>query len=128
MGTVYSGVHPVIGKQVAIKVLDAARSRDRGLVARFVQEARAVNKIEHEHIIDVFAFGEEPAFGHYFVMPRLVGRSLGTRLAEDGPMSLQGAVPIIRQIASALDAAHAAGVTHRDLKPDNVFLVDSAAL
>ena len=124
MGIVYSGVHPVIGKRVAIKVLSREFADDNDLVARFVQEARAVNKIQHDSIIDIFAFGHEPAIGHYFVMPHLPGRSLAARLAQDGPMSLEHALPVIGKIAGALDAAHAARVFHRDLKPDNVFLVD----
>jgi serine/threonine protein kinase len=122
MGTVYAGIHPVIEKAVAIKVLDARLASTDGIVDRFVREARAVNKIHHPNIIDIFAFGHAPGVGHYFVMPRLVGETLGARVAR-GPMSLAEALPIIEQIADALDAAHGAGVLHRDLKPDNVFLV-----
>jgi serine/threonine-protein kinase len=123
MGTVYGGVHPVIGKQVAIKVLDARLASSDGIVERFVREARAVNKIRHQNIIDIFAFGYSPELGHYFVMPRLTGETLGARI-ERAPLSLAELLPIIEQIADALDAAHRTGVLHRDLKPDNVFLVD----
>jgi len=122
MGTVYAGIHPVIEKAVAIKVLDGRLASTDGIVDRFVREARAVNKIRHPNIIDIFAFGHAPGVGHYFVMPRLVGETLGARIAR-GPMSLAEALPILEQIADALDAAHGAGVLHRDLKPDNVFLV-----
>jgi len=122
MGTVYAGVHPVIGTEVAIKVIDPRLATDAQLLGRFLQEARSVNKIRHANIVDVFAFGESPDLGHYLVMPRLRGRTLGARLAQTGPMTVQDALPILREIAEALDAAHDAGVLHRDLKPDNVFL------
>jgi serine/threonine-protein kinase len=122
MGTVYTGVHPVIGKEVAIKVLDPRLASADGIVDRFVREARAVNKIRHPNIIDIFAFGHAASLGHYFVMPRLVGETLGARVARQ-PLGLAEAVPVFEQIADALDAAHGAGVLHRDLKPDNVFLV-----
>jgi serine/threonine-protein kinase len=122
MGTVYGGIHPVIEKQVAIKVLDARLASSEGIVARFVREARAVNKIRHPNIIDIFAFGHAPELGHYFVMPRLVGETLGARI-ERAPLSLAELLPILEQIADALDAAHRTGVLHRDLKPENVFLV-----
>ncbi len=122
MGTVYAGVHPVIGKRVAIKVLKPSLSGDPRMVNRFVQEARAVVKIQHRHIIDVFAFGHLDEVGHYFVMPLLDGESLGGRVAKGGPLAPAQAVPIVAQIADALDSAHAEGIYHRDLKPDNVFL------
>lgn len=122
MGIVYAGVHPVIGKEVAIKVLDPRLATSAAVVERFEREARAVNTIEHPNIIDIFAFGHSPELGHYFVMPRLRGQSLGDRIAV-APMTLDEALPIVAEIADALTAAHAAGVAHRDLKPDNVFLV-----
>lgn len=121
MGTVYKGAHPIIGKEVAIKVLAPHLSRDEQMVQRFVQEARAVVKIQHINIIDVFAFGHEPTVGHYFIMPLLDGESLGDRM-ERGPMALIDVLPIIEQTADALDTAHEAGIYHRDLKPDNIYL------
>jgi len=121
MGTVYGGVHPIIGTDVAIKIIDPILARDENLVARFVQEARAVNKIRHPNIINIFAFGEAPGIGHYFVMPKLYGQSLAERVSS-GPMSLEEATPILEQLADALDAAHAQGILHRDLKPENIFI------
>ncbi|HEY8142873.1 MAG TPA: serine/threonine-protein kinase [Kofleriaceae bacterium] len=122
MGTVYSGVHPVIGTKVAIKVLDP-RIADASVVARFVQEARVVNKIRHPNIIEIFAFGESPDLGHYFVMPQLDGMTLADRVNHVGVLTPAVAEPILRQVAAALEAAHEQGIYHRDLKPENVFLI-----
>ncbi len=123
MGVVYSGVHPVIGKEVAIKVLSPNLSHTPDLIARFIQEARAVNQIGHPNIIDIFAFGESPELGHYFVMPMLKGEDLRQRVERTGPIPLQSAIKITEQICDALDAAHENRIFHRDLKPDNIYLV-----
>ncbi len=123
MGTVYSGVHPVIGTKVAIKVLDP-RLAEPSVIARFMQEARAVNKIRHPNIIEIFAFGESPDLGHYFVMPLLEGDTLAARVQGGGPLAPGAALAILAPIAEALDTAHAAGIYHRDLKPENVVLAD----
>ena len=121
-GDVYAGEQPVIGKRVAIKLLHRKLSSDAEVVSRFVAEARAVNRIRHRHIIDIFSFGMLGDHRHYFVMELLDGLTLGELLERDRRLSLDVALPIFRGIASALDAAHEAGITHRDLKPDNVFL------
>ena len=121
-GTVYRAVQPVIGKRVAIKVLGRKFSADGEMVSRFVAEARAVNQIRHRHIIDIFSFGQLPDGRQYYVMEHLEGEPLDQHLAANGPLKLQSALPILRGIARALDAAHAKGVAHRDLKPENVFL------
>lgn len=126
MGTVYSGVHPVIGTQVAIKVIDPLIAQHPQAMDRFIQEARAANQIRHRSIIDVFSFGHSEGLGHYFVMPLLIGRSLSERIESEGPLSVAEALPIVSQIADALDAAHDAEIYHRDLKPANVFLEEQA--
>ncbi len=123
MGVVYLAVHPVIGKKVAIKVLRREVATDEDLVNRFVTEARSVNAIDHQNIIDVFAFGRLEDGRHYFVMEFLSGLSLEDLLAEHGRLELAELVPIIRQVADAVDAAHERHIIHRDLKPDNIFLV-----
>jgi serine/threonine protein kinase len=121
-GDVYAGEQPVIGKRVAIKLLHRKLSSDAEVVSRFVAEARAVNRIRHRHIIDIFSFGMLGDHRHYFVMELLDGLTLGELLEREKRLPLDVALPIFRGIASALDAAHEAGITHRDLKPDNVFL------
>ncbi len=121
-GKVFAGVHPVIGKPVAIKVLHLRYSADPDIVSRFVAEARAVNQIGHEGIIDIFAFGSLPDGRQYYVMELLEGRTLRRLIKDRGRLELDETVDLLRQVGGALDAAHAAGVAHRDFKPDNIFL------
>jgi serine/threonine-protein kinase len=122
-GDVYAAVQPLTGKRVAIKVL-ARSSAEPEAVARFVAEARAANRIRQRNIIDIYSFGvHEETQRHFFVMELLEGETLRELLGRAGRLSLAAALPIAKGIAEGLDAAHAAGVTHRDLKPDNVFLV-----
>ncbi|HEU5056732.1 MAG TPA: serine/threonine-protein kinase [Kofleriaceae bacterium] len=121
-GSVFRAEHPLIGKQVAIKVLNRQYSADPAMVQRFVAEARAVNQIRHRNIIDIFSFGRLPDGRHYYVMEFLDGRPLDQYVLERGRIPLPEAVPILRGVARALDAAHAKGIAHRDLKPENVFL------
>ncbi len=124
LGTVYSGVHPLIAKKVAIKVLNPGLSQDATIVQRFIQEARAVNQIGHRNIVDIFSFGQLPSGLHYFVMEHLLGKSLRARL-DEGPLSYQETFTMLSEVCDALVAAHAEGIVHRDLKPDNIHLVAS---
>ncbi|WP_437900393.1 serine/threonine-protein kinase [Sorangium sp. So ce124] len=120
-GDVYAGEQPLIGKRVAIKVLNRRFASDPTVVSRFVGEARAVNRIRHRNIIDIFSFGVVDG-RHYFVMELLDGLTLGALIRREGRLSPGRAVSILEGIADALDAAHAAGITHRDLKPENIFV------
>ena len=121
-GEVYGAEHPVIGKRAAIKVLHRKFSSEPEVVSRFIQEARAVNKIRHRNIIDIFSFGQLDDGRQYLIMELLVGETLQDMLSERGPIDLQSAYPILRGVADALDAAHAEGIAHRDLKPENIFV------
>lgn len=121
-GKVYRGRQPLIGKNVAIKLLSRRFSADPEMVSRFVAEARAVNQIAHRNIIDIFSFGNLPDGRLYFVMELLQGRTLDHLLRSRGFYSVAEALPILRGLARALDAAHAHGIAHRDLKPANVFV------
>jgi tRNA A-37 threonylcarbamoyl transferase component Bud32 len=122
MGSVYAAIQPVIGKRVAIKVLAQHIASNPELVRRFVDEARAVNKIGHPNIVDIFSFGWLPDRRHYFAMEFLDGLSLADRMKR-GPFPPDEARRLLRQICQALEAAHRQGIVHRDLKPDNIWIV-----
>ena len=122
MGVVYSAKHPVIGKRAAIKVLKPSLSNNPATIERFIQEARSVNAIGHPNIVDIFDFDVLPDGRRYLVMDLLEGESLRKRVKR-GPLPVHEAAIVLDEVASALDAAHGKGFIHRDLKPDNVFLV-----
>ena len=124
MGEVYAGKQPVIGKRVAIKVLKREVGASTDGAERFKREARAVNQIDHPNVIDIFSFGRLDDGRLYLVMDLVEGRSL-RKAISDGPLDVPAALAILAQIADALDAAHARGVVHRDLKPDNVMIGSS---
>ena len=122
MGVVYSAKHPVIGKRAAIKVLKPSLSNNPATIERFIQEARSVNAIGHPNIVDIFDFDVLPDGRRFLVMDLLDGESLRKRVKR-GPLPIHEAAIVLDEVASALDAAHGKGFIHRDLKPDNVFLV-----
>ncbi len=126
MGTVYLGEHPLIGKRVAIKVLQEELASKEDVVSRFFTEAKAVNDIHHENIVDIVDFGtiKDDAGKDvvYFIMEFLDGEGLNQRLKREGLM-LADAVSIVSQCTSALAASHKKNIVHRDLKPENIYLV-----
>ena len=123
MGTVYSAVHPLISKRVAIKVLAAEFAEDPPTVSRFVLEARSVNHIGHHNIVDIFAIGELPDGRNYLVMELLDGLPLSGVLLANGRLPAGELLPVYEQLCDALDAAHAKGFVHRDLKPENIIVL-----
>jgi serine/threonine protein kinase len=125
MGTVYSAVHPIIGKKVAIKVLAARLAKNKNAIRRFVLEARAVNDIQHPGLVDIFSFGRLTDGRHYYVMEFLEGQNLGDVLGERGCIPMSEALPIFREVGRALVAVHSKGIVHRDLKPENILLLSS---
>jgi len=122
-GTVYEAVHPLLKRRAAVKVLHRIAGSDSDSVLRFVAEARAVNQIKNRHIIDIFSFGKLTDGRHFYVMDLLEGEPLDRFIAREGRCSVENTVQLLRPIAEALDAAHAAGVVHRDLKPQNIYLI-----
>lgn len=126
MGTVYRGTHVLMDKTVAVKVLRPSLAADEKIVARFSREARAASKISHPHALSVTDFGEAEDGVVFLVMEYLSGKTLKEIIRLEGPMPLPRAVEILRQVGGALDAAHAEGVVHRDLKSDNIMLLSSS--
>jgi eukaryotic-like serine/threonine-protein kinase len=122
-GEVYLATHPLIGKRAAVKVLGKQYSSDREMMSRFLAEARAVNQIKHRNIVDIFSFGTLADGRQYYVMELLEGTPLSTFLRKRGTLTIEEALPMFRQIARAIDAAHAHAIVHRDLKPENIYLV-----
>jgi serine/threonine protein kinase len=123
MGAVFLAEHPLIGKRVALKVIHRELANNREVVSRFFQEARAVNKIGNEHIVEIHDFGVTPEGDHFYIMEYLEGRTLASVLSRETALDVMRSLHIAAQIANALAAAHAAGIVHRDLKPDNIMLM-----
>jgi hypothetical protein len=120
MGEVYKALDPVLGRPVALKVLRPELSRDPERLSRFLHEARAASALNHPNILTVHEVGDHD--GSRFLVSELVdGETLRQRVTR-GPLSLREILDITIQAASALSAAHAAGIVHRDIKPDNLML------
>jgi serine/threonine protein kinase len=122
MGTVWEGAHTTLGTRVAIKFIKPRFSEQAEARARFEIEARAAAKLKTKHAVHVFDYGVSPEGLPYIVMEFLEGESLSDAIIHRGPLSAPEVARIIAQAALALSRAHAAGVVHRDLKPDNIFL------
>lgn len=122
MGTVYRATHILMEKAVAIKVLHPSLAADDKIVARFTREAKAASRISNPHALNVTDFGESENGIVFLVMEYLRGQTLKEVIRGEGPMPLARVVEVTRQICGALDAAHAEGVVHRDLKSDNIML------
>jgi serine/threonine-protein kinase len=123
MGLVYKAIHAALRKPLAIKVLRPEVSKNEQIVARFKQEAQSASQIGNQHIIDISDFGELPDGSTYFVMEFLNGRSL-TLAMEQERISNERTIHIAKQLCMALGAAHENGIVHRDMKPDNVQLIE----
>jgi len=129
MGRVYKGVHPQIGSRVAIKVLSRECSDRKDLVERFFAEAKAVNVIRHESIVNVLDLAMLPDGRPYIIMEYLDGAPLASLIEygveHQAALPLGGVARLAAEVLDALGAAHAKGVVHRDLKPDNIFVAPS---
>ena len=123
MGAVYQAEHALIEKHVALKILFPDLTRRPDLVARFLQEAKSASRIGHENVIDISDFGQSPDGLVYIAMEFLDGQDLGKTLKAEKSLPWLRARPILMQIAKALRAAHDHGIIHRDMKPENVYLV-----
>lgn len=121
MGSVYRAIRLDDGSVVALKVVKSKLAADKSYARRFAHEARAASRVRHKHLIPLLDFGE--ADGRpYLAMRYVSGRSLEQRIDEEGPLPVADVVRVAAQIGSALDALHAQGVVHRDVKAANIML------
>jgi Tol biopolymer transport system component len=127
MGEVYRARDTKLKREVAIKVLPADVAADRERLARFQREAEVLASLNHPHIAHVYGLENPPEGGHHIVMELVEGDDLSQRIAR-GPIPIDEAVPIGRQIAEALEAAHNLGIIHRDLKPANIKVRDDGTV
>jgi serine/threonine protein kinase len=127
MGRVYVAEHVRLGRRVALKLLRPEYAIKRESVARFFQEAKAVNKIRHRNIVDITDCVELPSGQTFIIMELLDGLSLGRRYRKHRPLETPQLLAVLVQVCDALEAAHAVGIIHRDLKPDNIFVLNAAA-
>ncbi|HKO93522.1 MAG TPA: protein kinase [Polyangiaceae bacterium] len=127
MGTVYEGENLRICRRVAIKVMRTGDEPSTELLARFEREAQIASQIPSDHITEVLDLGELESGQLFIVMEYLAGESLAARMDQVGRLEPRELVSLVRQILVALSAAHRAGVIHRDIKPDNIFILDEKA-
>ena len=121
MGVVYRATDLTLDRQVAIKLVAPALAEDPGFRERFVAESKLAASLDHPNVIPIYQAGEDDGV-LFQVMRYVMGADLRTLLVRDGPLEPQRGVAIATQVAAALDAAHAAGLVHRDVKPANVLL------
>lgn len=122
MGTVYDVEHEHLGKRFVVKVLSEEVARDPSLVDRMRVEAAILGRLQHPNVVQVYHFDWTSNGRPYLVMERLIGNTLGVELRRRGPLPFEEAISYVCQALSGLGVAHAAGVVHRDIKLDNLFL------
>ncbi|MBS0658983.1 MAG: serine/threonine protein kinase [Verrucomicrobia bacterium] len=124
MGTVFAVTHTRLNKRFALKMLKKDLARDPETRARFLQEAQAAGQIQHPNVVEITDFAALPDGSAYMVMEYLDGQPLARMIKLGGALPALRAVTLVRDVAKALQAAHDASVVHRDLKPDNVFVLE----
>jgi serine/threonine-protein kinase len=123
-GTVYEAEHLQLGRRFAVKVLLPAFASDPMSVERMRVEARALGLLQSPHIVEACDFGYTEEGRPFLVMPLLVGHTLSEELQQRGYLPPAEAIELVQQLLSGLEVAHRAGLVHRDIKPDNLFLCD----
>ena len=126
MGRVFRAFDPDMERRVAIKVLDSAQARTPQGAERFLRELKALRALRHPNVIRVYDAGLRPDGAPFYVMEYLDGESLGTVFRRTPRLPLDLALQVAHDVASGLNAVHAAGMIHRDVKPDNIYLVGPA--
>ena len=124
MAVVYAGFDPEIQRNVAIKCLHQEVAADPAYRRRFLVEARAAGHLTHPHIVTIFDVGETDDGRSYIAMERLPGETLAGKVSREGFPPLPAIIDLVGQLAAALDYAHARGVLHHDIKPENIMLLD----
>lgn len=122
MGVVYEATHRWTGRRVALKLIHPVLADDPALATRFLQEARAAARLEHPHVVDVLDMGRADDGTVYQALSLLEGETLGERLKREGCLGWRQLLTLLLPVIDALSAAHAQGVIHRDVKPENIFL------
>ncbi len=127
MGTVYAATDVPGARDVAVKLIRADQLKDGSAIARFRREARLTGRLGHPNAIGVFDYGELPGGGAFLVMELLTGGSLRAELGRRAPLPFPEAAWVLDKTLDVLAAAHAAGLVHRDVKPDNLFVTRGPA-
>ncbi|MFC1582680.1 SUMF1/EgtB/PvdO family nonheme iron enzyme, partial [Planctomycetota bacterium] len=127
MGAVYKGAHAFLGKDVAIKFLSATLVENKEFIDRFIREAQTLARVEHKNLVRVFDAGEWEG-NYYITMEFISGRSLGDILKTTARIDLAQAITIIKECAEGLNAAASQSIIHRDIKPDNIMLLDDGGV
>src|ERR1700678_1155395 len=128
MGSVYKASQPAMNRMVGVKILHPKLNNRKDLTSRFRREARAMRHLSHPNSSKVFLYGELDDGSLYIIMEFLEGKNLNQTVRAEGPFPLSRALPILIQVCGALDEAHKAGIIHRAMKPENIFLCQEAVL
>jgi tRNA A-37 threonylcarbamoyl transferase component Bud32 len=128
MAKVYKAEDLTLGREVAVKLINPELRTEKEFDNRFQREARIASQLSDPHIVVVHDFGLDPDHGPYLVMEYLHGQSLRERLASGGPLPLKAGLQLTAQLLLALIHAHEKNVVHRDIKPDNIFLLNQSGV
>lgn len=127
MGIVYAVRDAESGKRLALKTIHARYANDAGVVGRFLREIAFAARVMHPNVAPILGHGRLSDGRPFVLMELYQGRTLGAIVRQDGPLSIARATDIVDQVLAALDAVHAAGIVHRDLTPENVFVETNSA-
>src|SRR5258708_9476342 len=128
MGSVYRANQTAMSRLVAVKILHPKLANRKDLVSRFRREAKARRHLSHPNTVKVLLYGELEDGSLYIVMEHLEGKNLNQTVRTEGPMAFERALPVLIQVCGALEEAHRAGIVHRDLKLQNIFLCNQGGL
>ena len=128
MAKVYRATDSNLEREVAVKLINPELRSEPEFDARFQREAKIASQLHDPHIVTVHDFGIDPTYGPFLVMEYLQGQSLRERLAAEGPLPLKAGLQLCAQVLLALIHAHNKGIVHRDIKPDNIFLVNQSGV